>query len=466
MRLFGLEITRQKAALPQAVDSSRGWWPIVRESFAGAWQRNKEVVTLDTAASNPVLFRCISLISGDIAKMRCRLVEQRPDGTWIEVESSAFSPVLRKPNGYQNRIQFFASWMISKLTQGNALVLKERDNRGAVVRLHVLDWANVTPLVAPDGSVFYQPKRDDLAGITEARANVAIPASEVIHDRWNTLFHPLVGLSPIYACGLAALQAQEIQSNSTKFFRNGSRPGGVLTAPAHIEDETAKRLKTYWEENFTGDNAGKVAVLGDGLKYEAMATTAKDSELVNQLKWSGETICGCFGVPGYMVGIGSPQLNNNVQTLAELYYAQCLQIHIESIEACLDEGLGIGYGVKTGNRVYGTEFDLDDLLRMDSATQMETLDKGKNILTPNEARRKVNLPPVAGGDVVLRQQQDFSLEALAKRDAQDDPFKPSGSSDAPADPPPAANEDLPTDAVEAAFETYMRRDVAKAMEAA
>lgn len=239
MRLFGLEITRQKAAPAQAVDTNRGWWPLVRETFAGAWQRNAEPVKLDTALSNPVLFRCVSLISGDIAKMRCRLVEQTPDGIWEEAESPAFSPVLRKPNRYQNRIQFFASWVISKLTTGNTLVLKERDNRGVVVALHILDWSRVTPLVAPDGSVYYRISRDDLAGVPQDLD--AIPASEVIHDRWNTMFHPLVGLSPIYACGLAALQAQEIQSNSTKFFRNGSRPGGVLTAPAHIEDDTAAR---------------------------------------------------------------------------------------------------------------------------------------------------------------------------------------------------------------------------------
>lgn len=462
MRLLGFQITREKAALPQAVDSSRGWFPLVRETFAGAWQRNAEPVRLDTAASNPVLFRCISLISGDIAKMRCRLVELTPERIWVEAESAAFSPVLRKPNGYQNRIQFFASWVISKLTQGNALILKERDNRGVVVRLHVLDWTRVTVLVAPDGAVYYQCKRDDLAGIGDAEASVTIPASEVIHDRWNTIFHPLVGLSPIYACGLAALQAQEIQSHSTKFFRNGSRPGGVLTAPAHIEDATAARLKTYWEENFTGDNAGKVAVLGDGLKYEAMATTAHDSQLIDQLKWSGETICGCFGVPSYMAGIGPTQLNGNVQTMAELYYAQCLQIHIESIEACLDEGLGIGYGVKTDGRTYGVEFDLDDLLRMDGATLMETLDKGKNTLTPNEARRRLNLGPITGGDSVFRQQQDYSLEALAKRDARDDPFGKEAPSVA-TEPP--ANDDLPPDAVAASFETFLRRDISTELEA-
>jgi phage portal protein BeeE len=88
-------------------------------------------------------------------------------------------------------------------------------------------------------------------------------------------------------------------------------------------------------------------------------------------------------------------------------------------------------------QTYGVEIDVDNLLRMDSATQMDVLDKGKNYLSPDEGRAKIGLPPTKGGDAVYRQQQDYSLEALAKRDAQDDPF----GKTAPAAPPPPANDD-------------------------
>lgn len=433
MRIFGLEITRAKAAAMNSVDGSRGWWPLVREPFAGAWQRNLEV-RVETALANPFVFRCGSLISGDVAKMAVNLVEESDDGIWDKAErNSPFWPVLRKPNRYQTRIQFYECWMLSKLFQGNTLALKERDNRRVVTRLHILDWCRIKPLVAPDGSVFYQISRDDLAGVPEQIE--AIPASEVIHDRWNTFYHPLVGLSPIYACGIAALQGNEIQRNSTRFFQNGSRPGGVLTAPGAISDETAKRLKEAWDQNYSGDNIGKVAVLGDGLKYEAMAVNAVDAQLIEQLKWSAETICGCFGVPAYMVGVGAAPLNNNVEALIQQYYSQCLQRHIEALELCLDEGLELPKGL-------GAEFDLDGLLRMDTATQVKTLADavGGTLMAPNEARKRLNLGKTKGGDAVLSQQQNFSLAALAERDAN----KPFAKPETPPAAPPAetpANDD-------------------------
>jgi phage portal protein BeeE len=43
-------------------------------------------------------------------------------------------------------------------------------------------------------------------------------------------------------------------------------------------------------------------------------------------------------------------------------------------------------------------------------------------MTPNEARRSENLPPVTGGDELYLQQQNYSLGALARRDASEDPF--------------------------------------------
>jgi HK97 family phage portal protein len=367
--------------------------------------------------------------------MRIRLVQQDTDGIWNETENPAFSPVLRKPNHYQNRIQFYASWMFSKLFHGNAYILKVRDNRQVVVAEYVLDPTRVLPLVAPNGDVFYNLKRDDLSFLPQAAYTV--PASEIIHDRWNTFFHPLVGLSPIYACGLAAVQGLNIQHNSTNFFGNGSLPGGVLTAPGFIHQDPALRLKAYFDEHFTGDNAGKVAVLGDGLKYERMSMTAVDSQLIEQLKWSDEMICAVFHVQPWMVGLGPMPSYNNVQALWQMYYAQCLQSPIESIELCQDEGLGLTEGAVASQR-FGTEFDLDDLLRMDSATMMTFLENGRNYFTPDEGRKKLNLPPKTGGDVVYRQQQDFSLSALSKRDAKADPFAKETPAPAPAPSLPPA----------------------------
>jgi HK97 family phage portal protein len=435
VEIFGLSITRKKDLSPP--DSRGGWWPVIREPFSGAWQRNEEL-SQDACLAFHAVFACHTLICSDVAKLRVKLVTQNGD-VWQETKNPAFSPVLRKPNAFQNRIQFFENWVNSKLARGNAYILKQRDGRGVVVALYVLNPDRVQPLVSDDGQVFYRLSKDNLSGL-DSDEGVIVPAREIIHDRFNCLFHPLVGISPLYASALAATQGTNIQRSSTRLAANGVRPSGILTAPGKIDPENAKRLKETWENQYGGpEGAKRIAVLGDGLKFEALTMTAEDAQLIEQLKYTAEVVCSTYHVPPFMIGAGQEPAAGGVQERTLRYYTQCLQAHLEAIELCLDEGLGIGEGIVVNGQVYGTEFDVDNLLRLDAATQMDVLDKGRNYFSPDEGRAKIGLPPTPGGKAVYRQQQDFSLEALAKRDAKEDPFA-KAVPDTPPPADPAAND--------------------------
>jgi HK97 family phage portal protein len=442
MRAFGYDFSVKKAEGGLSpVSSARGgggWYPwIIREPFTGAWQQNQEISAQTVLTSGPV-YTCVTLIASDIAKLRLRLVALDDDGLWKETTNPAYSPVLRKPNRYQTPFQFVQQWITSKLTHGNTYVLKVRDARNVVIAMYVLDPLKVRVLVANDGSIYYHLGFDKLTGTADPlneNAGAVVPASEIIHDRMCPLFHPLIGISPIYACGVAAMQGINIQQNSSNFFANGSQPGGVLTAPGAINDDTAKRLKDYFSSNFTGANAGKVAVLGDDLKYTALTMSAVDAQLIEQQKMSALDICSVFHVPAFMVGIGEIPQHQTAENLVQQYYAQCIQEKLAALEACLDDGLATGSAL-------GTEFDIDDLIWMDNATRAKSATEaiGSGAMSPDEARAKYfGLGPVEGGDTPYMQQQMFSLKALAKRDANDPFSKPA----APAPSPDATAQQVP-----------------------
>jgi HK97 family phage portal protein len=427
-----------------SVESRGGWWPVISEPYSGAFQENAEE-SVDTVTANSAVFACVTLIAQDVAKMRLKLVERDDNWIWTETESPAFTPLLRRPNHYQNRIQFFYSWMVSKLLHGNAYALKQRDNRRVVTALYVLDPARCRPLVAPDGSVYYELKTDNLSGLTQDGI-VYVPASEVIHDVGHWIFHPLVGVSPIYACGVAAVQGLRIQSNSSRFFANGSKPGGVLTAPGSISQATADRVKTYWDSNFTGDNMGKVAVLGDGLTYEAMAVTAQDSQLIQQLEWTGKDVARAFKVPGYKIDVGPAPNYSTAEMLNQQYYDQCLQFHIESMELLMDHGLGL-LNEKTEGRWLGTEFETDDLLRMDYGSMVKAEKEASGLKTIDEGRQRLGLKPITGGNTVYLQHQDYPIEVIYRRKD----VVASGPTSPPSEPAPPSEEPDETDKYIAAF---------------
>lgn len=404
LTLFGaLSVASQTKAVGTLTPvGSRGWFPWVREPYTGAWQKNDEW-TVDTVLSHPIVFACITQISNDIGKLRAKLMELDNGGIWKEAASPSFSPVLKRPNRYQNHIQFKQWWIMSKLSRGNTFALKQRDNRGIVTALYIMDPCRTEVLVSPDGSVFYRFGNDNLTGVQESDG-ITVPASEVIHDRMNPIFHPLMGVSPLFAAGLSANLGLKILSDSLTFFSNGANPGGVLTAPGAISDETAKRLQEKWTANYTGENAGRVAVMGDGLKYEPMRMTAVDSQTTEQSKRLDQYICSAFHMPAYLVGVGQVPAGKKPGELKQDYYDECLHVLIEEFELCMDEGLALP-------EKYGTELDLDVLLRMDEATQISTLKTAVDgkIMTTNNARARLGLAPISGGDTIYMQQQDFPM---------------------------------------------------------
>lgn len=398
-------VVSQEAKSLSNVPVSRGWWPLIREPFTGAWQRNKEE-RIDTLLQYPTLYACVSRIATDIGKMPFSLKAKNSNGIWEVIESPAFSPVLRKPNHYQTAQQFREHWSLSKKTQGNTYALKGRDMRGVVIGLYILDPCRVMPLVSDSGEVFYQLYTDNLNLLPDGETDLIVPATEIIHDRCICPFHPLIGLPPIAAAYWPALKNMRILRSSSEFFANNAQPSGILSAPGAISDGTADRLRAYWNENFTGANAGKVAVVGDGLQFVSLASKSVDSQMVEQLRYSDEQICQPFGIPPFKVGLGSIPAGLGVDAINQLYYDDALQADIQAMECLLSEGLN----------TYPYKVDLDEsvLMRMDAGKKAEyhkTLIDG-SIETINDARMSFNLAPLAGGNTVYMQMQDMPLDQV------------------------------------------------------
>lgn len=407
-----------------------GWGP-AHEPFAGAWQRGAMSPDgIDEITAVSAVYACLTLISGDISKLNLLVMQRRRDNTKAPAtDSSPFWRPLVQPNAYETRNQFLTRWVLSKLIWGNAYVLLERDGRGMVQRMHVLDPRRVTPLVTPDGGVYYSVNANDLSMPREGwfdgqlvhfdrQKHNVLPSSEVIHDRCAPMWHPLIGVPPLYAAAMSATQARRIQANSSQFFENMSRPGGFITVPGEISEQAAVDVKRTWERGFGGANVGRLAILTQGMKFEpATSIPAEQAQLIDQLKWTAIDIAGAFLVPGYKINVGAMPTVNSVGGLNQQYYDTTLQTHIEAIESLLTRALDVASDMCV-------EFDLEGLLRMDPGAQIEMLTKasGGAVMTPNDARSKINLRPITGGDALYKQHQDYSIEALAKRDAKPDPF--------------------------------------------
>lgn len=394
-----------------------GWLgTIVGDHYPGAWQCNDEL-KCESLLAHPAVYACTTMISSDIGKMEFQVKRKTQDGIWSKISDAAIERVLKNPNHYQNENEFRVSWILSKIIHGVAYVLIDRDNRGKPKAFHVLDPARVKPGVADDGSIWYNLSLDRLTGIEED--NLQVPAEDIIDDAYAPLYHVKggIGLGPLYACAVQVANGLRIVRTSSDFFANNSRPGGILTAPGHISDDTAKELREKFSQ-YRGAKQGGIAVVGDGLKFETMSYSASDSQLVEQLNLSVDMVAMVFRVPLFKLRQTTPP--NSAEAMNREYFDSCLGHLIESMGKHLDRAFDI-YGTDKG-----IELDSSFLFRLDSAARnarnKEAIAGGW--MTVNEVRALEDLPPVDGGDTVYLQQQNFSIEALNKRDAMANPFDP------------------------------------------
>lgn len=389
---------RRQRKQEKSLENNFHWPSIFNTNFQSSSRPTKE-----DGESFWAIDACIDRISGDFAKMGIE-VQEKSSKIWQEIHND-ISSLLKRPNSYQNNIQFREYWMMSKLKYGNVYVLKERDNHNNITSLYILNPEKVKVKITDNGQIYYEIGEDKLNGINET---LLIPQSEIIHDRYRPRFNPLIGTSPVASAYLSGALGKKILEESYEFFKNGANTSGILVAPGRISRQDSEEIEKKWREKFSRNN---FAVIGSGMKFEPLRSTSIDAQVVEQLNLSSEIVASCFNVPAFKIGIG--KYPENPQMANQMYYSDCIQILVEEFEAVMD----IGLELKDNQRI---NLDVSDLNRMDKSTliKIEADAVRSGIRQINEARNELNWGDVEGGDSIYMQQQYYSLQALAERDKE------------------------------------------------
>jgi HK97 family phage portal protein len=368
---------------------SPAWWPFVfGASDTGA------VVNEYTAMQTTAVYACVRILSEAIASLPLHVYRYTDSGGSVKAPDHPLYALLHDaPNPEMTSFVFRETLMTHLLLWGNAFAQIIRNGRGEPIGLYPLLPSAMEVQRAPGtGEIVYLYSSDT--------GQVALRAQEVLHIP-ALGFDGLIGYSPIAMAKNAIGLAISTERYGSKFFSNGALPGGVLEHPGVIKDKQS--LKESWASQFGGaSNAGRVAVLEDGLKFHALSIPNDQAQFLQSRKYQLEEIARIFRVPPHMLGDLDKATFSNIEQQSLEFVKYSLDPWVVRWEQSLSMSL-ISQAQRA--RLF-PRFNVDGLLRGDYQSRMTGYSIGlqNGFLSPNDVRDLENLNPIPseqGGDQYL-----------------------------------------------------------------
>ena len=342
-----------------------------------------------TAQGVSAVYACVQAISETTASLPLILFKRSGDDRERAPEHPLHRVLHDMANPEQTALEFREYMQACVLLRGNAFARIVRGWDGQVRELWPLP-ADVSVLRLDSGSLAYE--YSDRKGVVHR-----LLAHEVLHLRHRLGDDGVLGISPITAArGVVELALSESE-HGVNTFRNGAKLLGVLKFPGTLKPDQRAAIATSWSSQHAGgSNAGRTAILEEGVDFQALSMTLEDAEWIAARQFSVEEICRLFRVPPTVIGdLRHGNYSNSVE-MARQFVTMSLRRHLVAWEQSIAKQLL----TEAGRRVYFAEHQVEGLLRGDSANRAAFYSSGisDGWMLKSEARKLENLPAIKGLD--------------------------------------------------------------------
>ena len=372
------------------------------------------VMDVSGLTRNSTVMSCVSVKARSLAQCGISIMTKGEDGKYIDAvndpsvgsrdktKAKQVLSLLTNPNNFQSAYEFWYQWCMWQDITGETFTLwwrkDQNDPLQTPTEMYVLDSTLITTILSETRYPNYRLSTPSW-GFDKGHNLEAHQVMHVSEAAWQGSSGFNKG---ILATELVALD-QDIDVYANFIMQNGAKPSGVFYTDQVIPDnkfkEIAARLKETWNamtgsRNSDPSKAGQGMLLDQGMKYEPISMlTLQDTQTAELKVQTMKRICGVFGVPAAMLGIGDSKYNNT-QTMLDEFYKTTMYPMIINIEQKLKQSLLKGYP----NLV--VRFDTKDFLKGAALDQMNFVKTGVDagLITPNEAREYLNMQQLEGAD--------------------------------------------------------------------
>lgn len=371
---------------------------------------DKPVSTRDIL-SLPAIWNGVSRISGHISQLPVGVYESIYDENGEKIggkksrSHNAYWLTMRRPNMYQTPVIFREQLSKDSLLEGNG--------RAAIVRSgnRIMELIPLSPAVTATGMIYgdkmhiTRPEEHDRLRLFFGNENdkngiILLEDKDVLHiPGLSSNGVSGIALKDIGRrnLGMAIASEKRLQTQMEKGF-SGSLileiPNGILRSAEDAEEF----LEQFEKRHNSPEKAGKVAALREGIKANLLASNNKDTEMNDLRKFSRQDQALWLGLE-QILGDDSSVSYNSLEQKLLAYLMNTLNRWLKRWEEELEYKLLSKRDFESEK--YYIRFTTAALLKSDFKSTVESLALAitSTIMSPNEARAKLDYNPREGGDV-------------------------------------------------------------------
>lgn len=354
------------------------------------------------ALGEATYFASLKVLSESIGKLPLKLQQYTPEhGIRVAREHPFYRMLNERPNRYMAASTFWSTMELHRNHYGNAYAwIDTRDPTHP--QLWPLDpdcvkvWYDDARLLGDVPDVYYR--------YSTPRGTITLGSEEVLHFKSHHTLDGLVGISVREQLASTIQGKVKAQAMLNKMYENGMTAKAVLQYTGSLKDANVDALtrgiEAYAKGAMRDKGVENLIPLPLGMTLTPLNVKLADSQFVELSQFSALQIASAFGVKPYQVGdytkssyasAEAQQLSFLVDTL--LYIVKQYEEEI-AYKLLSDAEEAAGYHAKFNTAV---------MLRADQQTQINTLSAAvaNFLMTPNEARERLDLPSKPGGDQLL-----------------------------------------------------------------
>lgn len=347
-------------------------------------------VSEQSALGVTAVWRAVSVLASAVANLPLITYREDEDGARVQVPS-----FLDDPGGFESMTpyEWVETVMVHLLLHGNAFLVHIYGGGGQLMGLlpvHPMAVGVELNDEVPGGKLFRVTLVDGEV--------LVLTAVDLTHVPALTTDPNGRGLSPIHVARNALGITLAGDQAAARLFGNGMLISGIVTPEDNLTEDEAKQIKEGLRAKMLGvDNAGDVAVINRKLNFTPWSMTPEDSQFLESRRFQLEEISRLFGVPPHLLMDMERQSSWGTGLIEQnqAWARYTLAGWTTRIEQRLSRLLP---------RPRFVEFDYKGLLRPTPGEEINLLlaEVNGGLITLNEARRILNLPPMADGGDDLR----------------------------------------------------------------